>query len=87
MNSDPAGQDSDHRNYSNVCSQRWNGFSCRHTDDMIHKLELAGLGYHVKTEESDDRLGMNSIFQNVSSRSWAAIFKQLIQKVTELNLT
>lgn len=33
---------------------------CRHTDDMIHKLESAGLGYHVKTDESDDRLGMNS---------------------------
>ena len=32
----------------------------RHTDDMIHKLESAGLGYHVKTDESDDRLGMNS---------------------------
>ena len=31
----------------------------RHTDDMIHKLESAGLGYHVKTDESDDRLGMN----------------------------
>ncbi|KAJ7339377.1 hypothetical protein OS493_005771 [Desmophyllum pertusum] len=24
---------------------------------MIHKLESAGLGYHVKTDESDDRLG------------------------------
>ena len=32
----------------------------RHTDDMIYKLESAGLGYHVKTDESDDRLGMNS---------------------------
>ena len=32
--------------------------SCRHTDDMIHKLESAGLGYHVKTDESEDRLGM-----------------------------
>ena len=31
---------------------------CRHTDDMIHKLESAGLGYHVKTEDSEDRLGM-----------------------------
>lgn len=29
----------------------------RHTDDMIHKLESAGLGYHVKTDESEDRLG------------------------------
>jgi len=27
-------------------------------DDMIHKLESAGLGYHVKTDESEDRLGM-----------------------------
>ena len=24
---------------------------------MIHKLESAGLGYHVKTDESEDRLG------------------------------
>ena len=32
--------------------------SRRHTDDMIHKLESAGLGYHVKTDESEDRLGM-----------------------------
>ena len=31
---------------------------CRHTDDMIHKLESAGLGYHVKTDQSEDRLGM-----------------------------
>ncbi|XP_022806308.1 E3 ubiquitin-protein ligase rnf213-alpha-like [Stylophora pistillata] len=29
----------------------------RHTDDMIHKLESAGLGYHVKADESEDRLG------------------------------
>ena len=28
---------------------------------MIHKLESAGLGYHVKTDESDDRLGMKSL--------------------------
>ena len=32
--------------------------SCRHTDEMIHKLESAGLGYRVKTDESEDRLGM-----------------------------
>ena len=31
----------------------------RHTDEMIYKLESAGLGYHVKTEELDDRLGMS----------------------------
>lgn len=24
---------------------------------MIEKLESAGLGYHVKSDESDDRLG------------------------------
>ena len=24
---------------------------------MIHKLESAGLGYHVKADESEDRLG------------------------------
>ena len=31
--------------------------SCRHTDEMIHKLESAGLGYHVATQETQDRLG------------------------------
>ena len=31
----------------------------RHTNDMIYKLESAGLGYHVKTDESEDRLGKN----------------------------
>ena len=36
--------------------------SCRHTDEMIHKLESAGLGYHVKTDESEDRLGMKLFF-------------------------
>ena len=25
---------------------------------MIHKLESAGLGYHVQADESEDRLGM-----------------------------
>ncbi|PFX17552.1 E3 ubiquitin-protein ligase RNF213, partial [Stylophora pistillata] len=29
----------------------------RHTDDMIRKLESAGLGYHVNAHESEDRLG------------------------------
>ena len=29
----------------------------RHTDDMIHKLESAGLGYHVRADGSEDRLG------------------------------
>ena len=40
----------------------------RHTDDMIHKLESAGLGYHVKADESEDRLGMSyDLVFNVSS--------------------
>ena len=30
----------------------------RHTNDMIHKLESAGLGYHVSAEETEDKLGM-----------------------------
>ena len=49
-----------HPNFSNVCSSEMIclQFFSRHTDDMIHKLESAGLGYHVKTEESDDRLGI-----------------------------
>ncbi|XP_077980164.1 E3 ubiquitin-protein ligase rnf213-alpha-like [Glandiceps talaboti] len=29
----------------------------RHTDDMIDRLEKAGLGYHIKAEETDDKLG------------------------------
>ncbi|KAJ7355098.1 hypothetical protein OS493_027887, partial [Desmophyllum pertusum] len=29
----------------------------KHTEDMIHKLESAGLGYHVTTLETHDRLG------------------------------
>jgi len=36
---------------------------------MIHKLECAGLGYHVKTEDSDDRLGMYSDIFNLK-KSW-----------------
>ena len=32
--------------------------SNRHTNDMIHKLESAGLGYHVSAEETEDKLGM-----------------------------
>ena len=31
--------------------------SFRHTDEMIQKLEKAGLGYRVKTEDTEDRLG------------------------------
>ena len=30
----------------------------RHTNDMIHKLESAGLGYHVSAEETEDKLGI-----------------------------
>ncbi len=29
----------------------------RHTEEMIHKLESAGLGYHVETQQTHDRLG------------------------------
>ncbi|XP_022783821.1 E3 ubiquitin-protein ligase rnf213-alpha-like [Stylophora pistillata] len=29
----------------------------KHTDEMIHKLESAGLGYHVTTQQTQDRLG------------------------------
>ena len=31
----------------------------RHTDEMIQKLESAGLGYHVTAEETAERLGKN----------------------------
>ena len=30
----------------------------RHTDEMIKKLESAGLGYHVSADETEDKLGM-----------------------------
>ncbi|XP_077862842.1 E3 ubiquitin-protein ligase rnf213-alpha-like [Saccoglossus kowalevskii] len=29
----------------------------RHTRDMIERLEMAGLGYHIRAEKTDDRLG------------------------------
>ncbi|XP_070579262.1 E3 ubiquitin-protein ligase rnf213-alpha-like [Ptychodera flava] len=29
----------------------------RHTTEMINRLEEAGLGYHIKAEETDDKLG------------------------------
>ena len=29
----------------------------RHTDEMIMKLESAGLGYHVKSEDASEKLG------------------------------
>ncbi|XP_028310203.1 E3 ubiquitin-protein ligase rnf213-alpha [Gouania willdenowi] len=29
----------------------------KHTDEMIHKLESAGLGYRVRAEETDEKLG------------------------------
>ena len=29
----------------------------RHTDEMITKLESAGLGYHVKADETTERIG------------------------------
>ena len=33
--------------------------SCRHTDDMIKKLESAGLGFYVKATETQQKLGIN----------------------------
>ena len=35
-------------------------FSYRHTEEMIHKLESAGLGYHVATQQTRDRFGKTS---------------------------
>lgn len=29
----------------------------RHSDEMIDRLERAGLGYHVNSDETDDKLG------------------------------
>lgn len=31
--------------------------NCRHSDEMIDRLERAGLGYHVNSDETDDKLG------------------------------
>ena len=31
---------------------------CRHTDDMIKRLENAGLGFFVKATQSQEKLGM-----------------------------
>ena len=33
----------------------------RHTDEMIKKLESAGLGYHVKSEDASEKLGVFSL--------------------------
>ena len=33
----------------------------RHTDKMIKKLESAGLGYHVKSEDASEKLGVFSL--------------------------
>ena len=30
---------------------------CRHSEKIIKKLEQAGLGYHVKGEETKEKLG------------------------------
>ncbi len=40
----------------------------RHTEEMIQKLESAGLGYHVSADETEDKLGMmvNSNVQNIN---------------------
>ena len=34
----------------------------RHTDEMIKKLESAGLGYHVSADETEDKLGSQKFF-------------------------
>lgn len=31
--------------------------NCRHSEEMIERLERAGLGYHVNAHETDDKLG------------------------------
>ena len=36
----------------------WIVISRRHTDDMIKKLESAGLGFYVKATEVQQKLGM-----------------------------
>ena len=33
------------------------GNICRHSDELIQRLEKAGLGYHVDAEKTTDRLG------------------------------
>ena len=33
----------------------------RHTEEMIEKLETAGLGFYVRVSETQQKLGKNSI--------------------------
>jgi hypothetical protein len=37
----------------------------RHTDDMIERLEHAGLGYHVQAKDTKDRLGEACVKYNI----------------------
>lgn len=60
--------------------------SCRHTDDMIHKLESAGLGYHVKTDESEDRLGMKlfSCGCTLDKVIWSTLRTTIVKKASSV---
>ena len=42
---------------------------------MIHKLESAGLGYHVATQATHDRLGKTQASLAVVTIPFAAYFK------------
>lgn len=32
-------------------------YFCRHSDELIKRLEQAGLGYHVDADKTTDKLG------------------------------
>ena len=41
-------------------------FYFRHSEDLIRKLEQAGLGYHVDADKTTDRLGkMSCIYSRI----------------------
>ena len=37
-------------------------YMCRHTEEMIEKLESAGLGFYIKAKETQQKLGEFTIF-------------------------
>ena len=45
---------------------------CRHSDELIERLENAGLGYHVDADKTVDKLGKNKsyVMVHVQSPTW-----------------
>ena len=40
---------------------------CRHSEDMIEKLESAGLGFYVRATETQQKLGTDIVHMSVPS--------------------